>query len=188
MVENTTKICSACGEDLPLRYFSFRTDTGKLRDQCKKCHKGYLSDLFVRREEEDALFSNGKKKCSRCLEVKDLDCFGKDVNTRLKLTSRCRQCLSEINKHPKKKKENRKRRAKLLYGVSDSEADRIEKAKTCEICGIDVSGKDKHIDHDHNNGYFRGVLCKRCNLGLGFFNDRIDLLIKASEYLKDKTR
>lgn len=49
----------------------------------------------------------------------------------------------------------------------------------CGICGRGAS----QIDHDHKTGRVRGALCKRCNLGLGFFGDGTRLLKKALEYL-----
>ena len=40
------------------------------------------------------------------------------------------------------------------------------------------------VDHDHNTGNFRGLLCNACNKGLGFFKDNVYLLENAIEYLK----
>jgi hypothetical protein len=40
------------------------------------------------------------------------------------------------------------------------------------------------IDHHHESGVIRGLLCGRCNLGLGYFRDRIDLLQSAARYLQ----
>ena len=42
------------------------------------------------------------------------------------------------------------------------------------------------IDHCHTEGHVRGLLCGRCNSGLGFFRDRVALLNRASEYLSKK--
>lgn len=58
----------------------------------------------------------------------------------------------------------------------------------CDICGSTVPGfgrKKLCIDHDHKTGKFRGMLCQKCNLGLGNFNDSPDLLKKATIYLKN---
>lgn len=53
------------------------------------------------------------------------------------------------------------------------------------ICAkpIFARGKNTHIDHDHKSGVVRGVLCNRCNLGLGYFQDDPQCLINAAVYL-----
>jgi len=57
-----------------------------------------------------------------------------------------------------------------------------EQQSKCLICG-QIS---KHLvaDHDHTSGIFRGMLCSRCNLGLGHFSDKITTLISAAKYLR----
>lgn len=57
----------------------------------------------------------------------------------------------------------------------------------CDICRSTVTGYSKrslNIDHDHKTGMVRGLLCHKCNIGLGNFNDNIDLLQRAIFYLK----
>lgn len=44
--------------------------------------------------------------------------------------------------------------------------------------------KKPQVDHDHNTNKIRGLLCSRCNMGLGFFDDSIEGLTKAINYLK----
>lgn len=61
--------------------------------------------------------------------------------------------------------------------------------KTCDICKTDVPGfgrKNFCIDHDHNTGAVRGILCQQCNLGLGYFKDSPAILKSAIEYLSKK--
>lgn len=56
----------------------------------------------------------------------------------------------------------------------------------CAICG--EAGTTKrgmlHVDHCHETGQIRGLLCHRCNLALGHMRDRVDLLRKAIDYLQ----
>lgn len=40
------------------------------------------------------------------------------------------------------------------------------------------------IDHDHDSGKIRGLLCMRCNNALGFFDDNLDRMMKAVTYLR----
>jgi len=63
----------------------------------------------------------------------------------------------------------------------------------CQICGIPLSkSKDKLwrkgrfcvIDHDHESGKIRGILCHNCNIMLGCSQDSIDLLERGQEYLR----
>lgn len=57
----------------------------------------------------------------------------------------------------------------------------------CAICGafLDLSNMYSYaIDHCHETGQIRGMLCKLCNASLGGFRDSQVLLKKAGDYLK----
>jgi hypothetical protein len=47
-----------------------------------------------------------------------------------------------------------------------------------------MSPKLVHVDHCHKTGKIRGVLCKYCNLGLGWFKT-IEFLQRALDYLRN---
>jgi hypothetical protein len=57
----------------------------------------------------------------------------------------------------------------------------------CHICGsiAERDRRNNHIDHDHETGEVRGLLCSGCNTGLGLFKEDKDLLMKAIEYLEE---
>lgn len=83
-----------------------------------------------------------------------------------------------------------KRRVHLknYYGITPEQYDALllEQDARCSICGTNNPGrKDKHwsIDHDHETGKVRALLCHSCNVGLGHFEDNPDLLKKALDYL-----
>lgn len=61
----------------------------------------------------------------------------------------------------------------------------------CEICGgppdrapSDAFEATLHIDHDHETGAVRGLLCYKCNLAVGLFKNSPDLLRAAALYLE----
>jgi len=61
--------------------------------------------------------------------------------------------------------------------------DSYEAAVACQICGHDFSKHKKCVDHDHETGAFRDILCNACNIGLGGFKDSGALLLNAISYL-----
>lgn len=56
----------------------------------------------------------------------------------------------------------------------------------CAICSINVpeNGERLAIDHSHDNGKIRGLLCRQCNLLLGCAKDSIEILENAIIYIK----
>lgn len=55
----------------------------------------------------------------------------------------------------------------------------------CAICGCRLGeGQQTSVDHDHDTGKVRALLCHLCNVGLGFFRDSPEFLSKAVEYLR----
>jgi hypothetical protein len=62
----------------------------------------------------------------------------------------------------------------------------INQNHQCKLCGTDKPGGRGHwhIDHNHETNKVRGLLCQKCNMGIGIFNDDSQLLYKASQYVK----
>lgn len=90
----------------------------------------------------------------------------------------------------KNKEVYRERKFKTLYKMSFYDYNKLfeKQGYTCAICGCTKSNGDKlfPVDHCHNTGKVRGILCRLCNVGLGHFKDDRSILQKAIEYLNNK--
>lgn len=84
-----------------------------------------------------------------------------------------------------KEKIQQEKRAQLLrlYGLTPAQFQKMEESQSgkCAIC--DTKTK-LCVDHDHQSGCVRGLLCRLCNVGLGIFKDSEDRLLRAISYLQ----
>ena len=129
------------------------------------------------------------RPCAKCGEEKPVDRFVKH---------RPRQCLDCRNKiaqgYRDRNREalrgvNRKSRFKHFYGITIADYDAMlaEQQGVCAICSTDTPGiRTKHfaVDHCHVKGTVRGLLCDKCNRGIGLLGDNLDAVLKAAKYLK----
>ena len=74
----------------------------------------------------------------------------------------------------------------MRYGLTPEDCERMlaEQDGVCPICKRSGdTPKWWHVDHNHETGEVRGLLCSRCNRTIGAFEDRADLLLAAYNYL-----
>lgn len=109
----------------------------------------------------------------------------------LKNKKRLKEYQREYRKNNLEKRREIEKNAafKYRYGITKFEFEEIFKKQKyrCIICNAPQTDLKKIfcLDHNHVNYKTRGVLCKECNSGLGFFKDNIEYLEKAIAYLKD---
>ena len=119
--------------------------------------------------------SAATKLCTRCKIVKDADIkhFPRHGKTKSGLDSWCRACRARYRSDTCRGRHR---------GVISNEALKHLKLtnKECAICD---SAEPLVVDHDHKTGAIRGMLCFRCNCGLGHFRDDPSLLEMAANYL-----
>lgn len=84
----------------------------------------------------------------------------------------------------KLKAQRRKNDLKKKYNISPEDYDKMFKDQQgrCAICNS-TSTKALHVDHNHETGKIRALLCYHCNVGLGHFKESLNLLDRAKEYL-----
>ena len=71
------------------------------------------------------------------------------------------------------------------YGLSTAERDKMiaDREGRCDICQR-IPDYKLYVDHDHQTGKVRGLLCASCNSGLGLLGDTIVAINAALKYLK----
>jgi hypothetical protein len=76
----------------------------------------------------------------------------------------------------------RARNIKARYGLSLAEFETIKDKQrgVCAVCGCT---RKLLVDHCHTTGRVRGLLCQKCNTGIGFLGDDLNGLTKAVQYL-----
>lgn len=135
------------------------------------------------------------KICTTCGEEKELHFFDADTRYKSGYRSQCTYC------NRKGKIESTLRyNLKDRYGISLEYYYELLSAQKglCKICGLPETRVTRPkakiplgyeprlaVDHDHSTGTIRGLLCHKCNVGLGNFQDNPELLKKAYKYLKD---
>lgn len=94
----------------------------------------------------------------------------------------CATCYSR-----QRPKNYQKQKYKIHKITVEKYVELLEKQNNvCAICEkVCQTGRRLAIDHDHETQQLRGLLCSRCNMGLGLFGDNSKLLIMASQYLEN---
>lgn len=135
------------------------------------------------------------KRCSSCKTEKEISQFNKSKDKKFGLHNQCRQCAKLWKPSPEALKISRQKtrewsRLKFSgFTQKEYEVKLKEQNYSCAICcTIDSGPMDFHADHDHKTGKKRGVLCQKCNTGLGLLKDDIEILCAAIEYLNKYTK
>jgi hypothetical protein len=122
--------------------------------------------------------------CRKCKETLRYKCDGRCVACQI------RRSTTAYHQDPVA---TRKQMLLRLYGISDEDYQSLLESQhnKCAICATAAPDLNKEhrkyfsVDHDHNTGKIRGLLCNQCNLGIGCLNDDPELLRKATSYLTE---
>lgn len=149
---------------------------------------------------------NMAKPCRGCGAVKPLADFRKSQSTRSGRGARCRRCTSRQSVDYARRNAEKRRVYSRAYHAQNPErvlkwnlrkyrGMAIETYKAmldsqggaCAICTKPFGGAKlsrPHVDHCHQSGVVRGLLCGRCNSMLGFAGDAPSVLASAAGYLR----
>jgi hypothetical protein len=147
----------------------------------------------VRHQQPDA--DPTSKYCPRCTTLKPVSAFARLKNG--KLEGYCRECNRARNveyrrTHPHAPGSRRGSHFLRTYGISIEQYDAMldEQGGVCAICGMPETRTGRNgivlplaVDHDHETGIVRGLLCSTCNTGIGGLMHDVELLQLAIAYL-----
>ena len=137
------------------------------------------------------------KVCTHCLMEKPLEKFSFADKKNGYRKSRCKECISIIESKEKGWRKRRgfkgeERKSKYqtkyeyhihyTYNLSLEDYDNLKDRQNgeCAICG---QKNNLVVDHCHTTGNVRGLLCQKCNKGIGMLGDTKESLEKAFKYL-----
>jgi hypothetical protein len=130
------------------------------------------------------------KTCKKCKEVKQLKDFEHDKQGNI-CRNVCRLCRNKRRKEYGTRSGIglKKYRLQYHYGLTLDQFNQMntDQNGVCKICNrisLNKWGTELVVDHCHITGKVRGLLCDKCNKGLGQFEDNISVLEKAIQYLK----
>ena len=129
------------------------------------------------------------KTCNKCKKNKSLKDFYKVGGKQAHLyRSYCKECTVEMNSTEKAKKTKHAWRIKTRYNLEIEEYNQmfVDCEEKCMIGGIhnDDLKRNLCVDHNHETGEVRGLLCTPCNAVIGYAHEDIDVLYSAIKYLK----
>lgn len=198
------KVCAACKlTKLVEEFHKDRSKKDGLNLYCKPCTIA-KQKVFQMRPPRETL-PGGQKRCQHCKEIKTPAEFFADASYHDGLSRRCKPCaiaghdvwrlknMDKAREHSKKwRRDNpeasRDHGRKARYGIPAGTYEQMLAAQNgrCAICHTNIPGGrgEFKIDHNHDTGKVRGLLCNNCNVGLGHFKSNEGFLLEAVEYLR----
>lgn len=129
------------------------------------------------------LNEEGEKECLSCRTFLPIESYARGAGSD-GLSPNCRSCrsLTRVSR----------------YGITVRQYLEMlsDQGGVCAICAEPPQKRQLHVDHDHSccgegkacQKCVRGLLCSRCNTGLGQFRERSDLLASAANYLQSQNQ
>lgn len=121
----------------------------------------------------DMVELTGSKACSECARTFPANHYERDYRYPDRGVAKCRECMARGRSDASFRRR---------YGITRNDYDEMLAAQGggCAICS---STHRLCVDHDHQTGAVRKILCDRCNLALGVVDDDHELLNKLADYL-----
>lgn len=201
--------CIGCNEVKPLIRFHRNSHNKHGREyRCAICiNNAAALRRHIQQQQRLAATDPTMKKCRNCATLKKLTDFYRNKANANGHSTQCKTCFAnywrKIKVLPEFQSKRRERRKKYKatprakdsnwasylnsqHGISVEQYIEIftTQGGVCAICQQLPNNSRLVVDHDHHTGIIRGLLCRRHNAGMGFFNDSADLMEDAARYLR----
>lgn len=126
------------------------------------------------------------KQCPKCDLFLSRDQFNRDKRSPDGLVRYCQSCDRIRRKPIYNPDQIRSHNLKRNYGITLTQFNALldQQNGVCAICGGPPTRRGWHVDHDHQTGVIRGILCNGCNIGLGGMRDNPAVLRSAAAYIE----
>ena len=186
------RICEQCGGIIarPL----YPSTAAKVRFCDNQCRWAWYAAERIRRAQAPRP-TEGVKVCTKCAIERPVTEFEWDKRAPDCLDDWCRECLRAYRKawriaNPEKVRRyhfSKSLRLRNRISLKQYEALVLAQGGKCAICGA-LTGRGSsvrlYVDHDHASDVVRGLLCQRCNSGLGLLGDTVEVVRAALAYLE----
>ena len=160
------KRCRHCGERKPLmEFYADAAAKDGLRPECKACTSARRKRWYAENREREI-------ERVRRWQVDNAD--------------RRQAYQEEYKQSGRKRIADRKSHLKRTFGLSEVDYERIlaQQGGGCAICGRVPGSRHLHVDHDHDTGDVRGLLCFACNVAIGHLRDDPMIAVRLIDYLE----
>jgi phage-related minor tail protein len=189
--------CGGCRQHLPLTAFSINIARADgLEKRCRACRSAANRARYAANPEKgrikraEWIACNPEKARTSGQKYRDAHRAARAARERARYyedPERRKACNQERHaQYPQRRREDN-----LLkkYGMTlaDFDAKMAAQGGCCAICERDLAGlptKKTHVDHCHESGVVRAILCSWCNVAIGMLQDDPDVLRKAAEYVR----
>jgi hypothetical protein len=178
-----TKICSNCKIEKPLTEFT--KSRNKSLPNCKKC-RCEISKLYnLKNKEKRNIYSKQyREKNKDKIKEKRSKIYCQEYRK----INRDKINLYAKNYYISNKESQKNSQLKSRFNITLEEYNKMFQKQNgvCAICGKneEIKGRSLAVDHNHQIGKVRGLLCGKCNKMLGLSNDNIIILESAINYIK----
>lgn len=139
-----------------------------------------------------SLLATRMKTCNKCKETKELKLFSAASASKDGKRKQCKACdhLYRLANQD----EIREYHYQNRYGISLNQYEEKLKEQdySCAICGSKHTSNERMkrlvVDHDHNTGMVRGLLCHSCNVAIGAAKEQEEILMACISYLRSYTK